>query len=58
MQTSTTDLVNRAKEIVEQEVKGVQALSDQLDENLVDVIQLLLNCQGHCWRPGPAPLGL
>jgi arabinose-5-phosphate isomerase len=47
MQTSTTALINRAKEIVEQEARGVQAFGDQLDENLVDVIELLLNCQGH-----------
>ena len=40
------DIVARAEEIVEREVRGVGALAGQFDEGLQDVVSLLLTCQG------------
>ena len=40
-------LIARAGEVIEREAQGVKALSGQIDKGLVDVIQRLLNCQGH-----------
>jgi len=42
-----TDLVTRAKEVILREAKGILALADQMSEALVDVIELLYQCQGH-----------
>ena len=47
MNTSTTSLVARAREIVEREAQAVKALADQFDENLAGILDLMLNCQGH-----------
>ncbi len=47
MNLSTTDLVNRAREVVEREAEAVQALVGQFDQRLAGVVDLLLNCQGH-----------
>lgn len=43
----TADLVARAREIVEREARGVRALSEQMDESLAEVIDLLFHCRGH-----------
>jgi D-arabinose 5-phosphate isomerase GutQ len=42
-----TDLIARAREIIQREARGVGALVDQLDDGLVRVVELLLGCQGH-----------
>lgn len=47
MNLSITDLVNRAREVVEREAEAVQALVGQFDQRLAGVVDLLLNCQGH-----------
>ena len=47
MTATGTDLLARAKAVVAREARGVGALADQLDESLRDVVDLLLNCQGH-----------
>lgn len=47
MTNTGTDLVARAREVIAREARGVGALADQLDEGLRDVVDLLLNCQGH-----------
>jgi D-arabinose 5-phosphate isomerase GutQ len=44
---SGTEMVARARQVVEREARAVNALADQFDEGLADVINLLLNCQGH-----------
>ena len=44
---STEELIARAGEVIELEARGVKALSGQFDKGLVNVIQCLLNCQGH-----------
>jgi len=44
---SKTDIVARAKEVIEREAQAVSALADQFDDSLVDVVDLLLHCQGH-----------
>jgi len=41
------DLIARAREIVALEAQAVQALADQFDERLDDVLRLLLHCRGH-----------
>ena len=47
MNLSTTDLIKRAREVVDREAAAVQALADQFDQRLAGVVDLLLNCQGH-----------
>jgi arabinose-5-phosphate isomerase len=47
MKQSPTDLINRAREIVEREAEAVKALAGQFDQNLAGVVELLFNCQGH-----------
>lgn len=41
------DLIARARDIVTREAQAVRALADRFDEGLVDVVRLLLHCQGH-----------
>ena len=47
MSSSRPDIVAKAKVIIEREAQAVRALKDQFDESLTDVLDLLLNCQGH-----------
>lgn len=47
MNLLTTDLIKRAREVVEREASAVQALAAQFDQRLAGVVDLLLNCQGH-----------
>ncbi len=44
---SKTDMIARAKGIVQREAEAVSALAEQFDDGLADVVSLLLNCQGH-----------
>lgn len=44
---NTQQLIARAREVIDREARGVGALSVQFDERLVQVVDLLLNCQGH-----------
>lgn len=44
---SGTEMVAKAREVVEREAQAVRALADQFDDSLADIIALLLNCQGH-----------
>jgi D-arabinose 5-phosphate isomerase GutQ len=44
---SRAETITRAKEIVQREAEAVGALAAQLDDSLVDVVSLLLNCRGH-----------
>jgi D-arabinose 5-phosphate isomerase GutQ len=46
-QLRADDLIARAKDIVDREAEAVRALADHFDERLVDVVRLLLHCQGH-----------
>jgi arabinose-5-phosphate isomerase len=41
------DMLARARQVVEREARGVQALVDQMDESLADVVDALFNCPGH-----------
>jgi len=41
------DILARAREIIEREAQAVRALRDQLNSSLMDVLDLLLNCEGH-----------
>jgi arabinose-5-phosphate isomerase len=52
MNASNTDFIIRAKEVLEREAQAIQALSAQMcgsaDMNpLAEILDLLLNCQGH-----------
>jgi len=40
-------LLGKAREVVRREAAAVQALADQFDESLGQVLPLLLDCQGH-----------
>jgi arabinose-5-phosphate isomerase len=42
-----SDLLARARQVIEREAQAVRALADQLDESLVRVVDLLLHCRGH-----------
>lgn len=44
---SRAEMIDRAREVVEREAHAVRALADQFDETLADVVDVLLNCQGH-----------
>jgi D-arabinose 5-phosphate isomerase GutQ len=43
----TSDLLARARQVIEREAQAVGALADQMDERLVQVVDLLLHCRGH-----------
>jgi arabinose-5-phosphate isomerase len=45
--TSQVDLIYKAKAVVEREAEAVARLMDQFDDNLVDLVDLLLDCKGH-----------
>lgn len=47
MDIPSSDLVRRAREVVEAEARAVRMLVDQFDDGLVDVVHLLLSCEGH-----------
>jgi arabinose-5-phosphate isomerase len=42
-----TDLVARAREVLECEARGVLALAEQMSERLADVVEVLCRCKGH-----------
>ena len=41
------DLIARAKAVVEREAQAVKALVDQFDDSLTNLVDLMLNCEGH-----------
>ena len=43
----TAALIARAREVVEREAQGVRSLSEQMDESLCEVVDVLFNCRGH-----------
>jgi arabinose-5-phosphate isomerase len=43
----TTELVARARQVIEREARGIAQLADQLQHGLAEVVTMLLNCQGH-----------
>jgi len=45
-------IISRARAVVEREAAAVAALATQLDDGLVDVVKLLLECEGHCLVTG------
>ncbi len=51
MTLSNTDIITRAQEVLEREAQAVQALAAQMAESdgnpLMEVLDLLINCQGH-----------
>jgi arabinose-5-phosphate isomerase len=47
VESSTADLVARAREVIEREAAGVRALTEQMSETLADVVEVLYQCQGH-----------
>jgi D-arabinose 5-phosphate isomerase GutQ len=49
---SRTEMVARAREVIEREARAVRALAEQVDDRLADVVDLLLNCQGHVMVTG------
>ena len=44
---SPNDILDKAKNVAQREAQAVQALADQLDQDLSRVLDLLLKCQGH-----------
>lgn len=47
MDSSASDLIKRARQIVEREAAAVAALADQFNDDLVAVVEMLLQCRGH-----------
>lgn len=41
------EMIARAREVLYREARAIEALSDQLDECLAEVVDLLLHCDGH-----------
>ena len=52
MDLSADEILSRARAVVAREAAAVAALAPQLDEGLVDVVELLLDCEGHCLVTG------
>ena len=52
MNLSADEILSRARAVVEGEAAAVAALAGQLDAGLVDVVKLLLACEGHCLVTG------
>lgn len=49
---SNTQMLTKARQVIESEVKAVCALKDQLTEELVKVIDIIINCKGHVFIAG------
>jgi D-arabinose 5-phosphate isomerase GutQ len=47
VEKSRAEMVARAREVLHREARAIDALSDQLDESLADVVDMLLHCDGH-----------
>jgi arabinose-5-phosphate isomerase len=43
----TGDLIARAQQVLAREAQGIQALIEQMDESLAEVVDVLFNCRGH-----------
>jgi D-arabinose 5-phosphate isomerase GutQ len=52
MNLTADEILSRARAVVEGEAAAVGALAGQLDAGLVDVVKLLLACEGHCLVTG------
>jgi len=51
-------IVKRGREVLEIEAKGILALTDRLDENFVQAVELLYNCKGKVVVTGLGKSGL
>ncbi|WP_457600943.1 KpsF/GutQ family sugar-phosphate isomerase [Hydrogenivirga sp.] len=40
------DILQRARRVIDEEIRGIEALRDSLDENFVRAVELILNCRG------------
>lgn len=47
MQIRDDEIISKARSIILSESQAVQALAAQVDKRLVEVVQILLHCQGH-----------
>lgn len=47
MEYDVRELAKKAKDVIKQEAEAVKQLADQIDESIVKVLELLLNCKGH-----------
>jgi D-arabinose 5-phosphate isomerase GutQ len=47
MQNSEVEILAKARDIIKAEAKAVDALADQIDHRLVEVVGILLKCKGH-----------
>jgi arabinose-5-phosphate isomerase len=48
MNVSNADFITRAKEVLEREAQAIQAFSESADmSSLAEILDLLMNCQGH-----------
>jgi len=42
-----SSILNRARELIKTEAQAIDLLATQFDDNLPQIVELLLNCQGH-----------
>jgi D-arabinose 5-phosphate isomerase GutQ len=49
---SVIQMLERTRQIVESEAKAVCALKDQLTEELVRIVEMIMNCNGHVLTAG------
>ena len=47
VEMSTAEMVARAREVLHREARAIEALCDQVDEGLAEVLEMLLQCDGH-----------
>ena len=47
-----TEICNRAKQIILLEAEGVRSAANQINDSLVNILQILLDCQGHIMVTG------
>lgn len=47
MEHNVKELVKKAKDVIKREAEAVMQLADQIDESIVKVLELLINCKGH-----------
>lgn len=49
---SGIQMLEKARQVIESEAKGVCALKDQLTEEMVGIVEMIINCKGHVLTAG------
>lgn len=49
---SGTEMLERARRVIESEAEAVSSLKDQLTEELAEIVDMIINCKGHVLTAG------